>query len=52
VGAAIGAATAASWGLVRAGFRALISSRDPGPIERRFVERCLAERGYEVIGWR
>jgi len=51
-GAAVGAATAASWGLVRGGFRALFGRRDPDPIERRFVERCLAERGYEVIGWR
>jgi hypothetical protein len=26
--------------------------RDPDPVEQRYVERCLAERGYDVIGWR
>jgi outer membrane lipoprotein SlyB len=48
VGAAIGAATAATFHLVRSMFR----RRDPDPVRKRFVERCLADRGYEVAGWR
>jgi len=47
-GAATGAAGAAAGGLVRG----LIRWREPDPIERRFVEQCLRERGYEPIGWR
>ena len=26
-------------------------SVDPSPIYKGFVDRCLRERGYEVIGW-
>jgi hypothetical protein len=68
-GAAIGAAGAGAWGLVRgdAGERALagaaaggatgltrsaIQSSEPDPIFRNFVQHCLSERGYDVIGWR
>ena len=29
----------------------LFSVQRPGPTTRRFVERCLRERGYSVIGW-
>lgn len=32
--------------------RGMRASRNPDPIERRFVEECLAERGYKPIGWR
>lgn len=48
-GAATGAAVGATSGLLGALFR-----RAPGedPVERRYVERCLTERGYDVIGWR
>jgi hypothetical protein len=48
-GAATGAAVGATSGLLGSLFR-----RAPGedPVERRFVERCLTERGYDVIGWR
>jgi hypothetical protein len=28
------------------------SPRRADPVRKRFVERCLAERGYEVAGWR
>jgi hypothetical protein len=52
IAAAVGAGVAATWGVVRAGFRWMFGARDPDPIERRFVERCLEERGYDVIGWR
>lgn len=48
-GAAAGAAAGAAGGLVRGIFR---SRRDRDPAYRSFVERCLTERGYEVVGWR
>ena len=47
-GAAAGAAGGATGGLVHS----LWHWRDPDPVEKRYVERCLAERGYDVIGWR
>lgn len=42
-GAAAGAATGAAAG----GFE----SADTSPTYKRFMERCLRERGYDVIGW-
>lgn len=50
IGAAIGAATAATWGFVKGLFR--LGTSGPDDVQRRFAERCLADRGYEVIGWR
>jgi len=47
-GAATGAATAATFGFVRR----LFQRRGPDPVQQRYAERCLAERGYDVIGWR
>jgi len=47
-GAAAGAAAGATGGLIRALFHA---RREPAPAYRAFVERCLEERGYEVVGW-
>ncbi len=47
-GAAAGAAGGAAGSLVHG----LWHWRDPDPVEKRYVERCLAERGYDVIGWR
>ncbi len=46
-GAGAGAAAGAAGGLARG----IFSSRAPDPLYQRFVERCLSERGYEVIGW-
>jgi uncharacterized protein YcfJ len=46
-GAGAGAAAGAAGGLVSGIFR----SRNPDPVYARFVERCLANKGYEVIGW-
>jgi outer membrane lipoprotein SlyB len=46
-GAAMGAAGGGTGGLIRGLFR----SRDLNPVQRRFVEKCLKEKGYEVIGW-
>ena len=51
-GAAIGAATAATWGVARSGLRRLFGRSEPNKFERRFVERCLADRDYVVIGWK
>jgi len=47
-GAAMGAAGAAAAGFMRG----LLRSREPDEVERRFVEQCLRERGYQPIGWR
>jgi hypothetical protein len=50
IGAAIGAASAATFGFVKGLFR--LGTRGPDDVQRHYAERCLAERGYEVIGWR
>ena len=47
-GAAAGAAGGAAVGFVRG----LFSSREPDPVFRRFVERCLRDKGYEPVGWK
>jgi hypothetical protein len=47
-GAGAGAAAGAAGGFVRGLFR----GRQPDPIHRRFVEHCLRDAGYAVIGWR
>jgi outer membrane lipoprotein SlyB len=47
-GAAAGAAGGAAGTLAHT----LWNWRDPDPVVKRYVERCLAERGYDVIGWR
>ena len=46
-GAAIGGATAATWGLMSGLFR----SNRPDPLYQSFVNTCLRERGYQPIGW-
>jgi hypothetical protein len=48
-GAGAGAAAGVAGGLVRGIFR---SRREPDPAYRHFMERCLGDKGYEVIGWR
>lgn len=47
IGAAIGAATGAVFGLIRG----LFQSSQLTPAYRSFVNRCLAERGYDSVGW-
>jgi hypothetical protein len=42
-GAAAGAAAAATRGLFRA--------KEPSPVYKGFVNRCLQEKGYSVVGW-
>ena len=43
VGAAGGGAGGFMWGL--------FGSRDLDPVQRRYVEECLREQGYLLIGW-
>ena len=46
-GAAMGAAGGGTGGLLGG----LFHSRDLNPIQQRFVEQCLKDKGYTVIGW-
>jgi len=46
-GSAIGAASGATAGLIRSVF----GRSGPDPAYQSFVNRCLQERGYDVIGW-
>jgi len=46
-GAAAGAAGGATAGLIRS----LFARNDPAPVYRSYVNRCLADQGYEPIGW-
>ncbi len=46
-GAAVGAASGVVWGFLGSLFR----TPDPGEAYKHFVNRCLAERGYEPMGW-
>lgn len=46
-GIGIGAATGAASGLVHG----IIQASKPSPIFKNFMNRCLQEKGYEVIGW-
>jgi hypothetical protein len=64
VGGAVGAATGAvlgegrgagagaAGGAAGAFARGMLRSRDPDPVEKAYVNRCLAEKGYDVLGWR
>ena len=47
-GAAMGAAGAAAGGLTNQ----ILKSGGLDDLERRYVETCLRERGYQTIGWR
>lgn len=47
-----GAAAGAAGGAAGALTRSVIRSGDPDPIYRRFVEKCLRDKGYEPIGWK
>jgi outer membrane lipoprotein SlyB len=46
-GAGIGAAVGATAGLLYGA----IKSASPRPIYKGFVDRCLSDMGYQVIGW-
>jgi outer membrane lipoprotein SlyB len=45
--AAAGAAAGGAAGAVKG----TMESGETSPVFRNFVQRCLRERGYEVIGW-
>jgi hypothetical protein len=47
VGAAVGAATGATAGAVHGA----VKNTEPKPVYKQFVNRCLRERGYDVMGW-
>jgi len=47
-----GAGAGAAGGGTRGLLRGMRESRNPDPVERRYVEECLTERGYKPIGWR
>ena len=64
VGAAVGAATGAVFGRAGRGAaagaagggaggfaRGVIKSGQPSPVYRNFVDHCLRDRGYDVVGW-
>ncbi len=51
-GAAGGAAGAATHSVVSAILHPRRGRGGPDPVFRRYVDRCLHERGYDVIGWR
>jgi outer membrane lipoprotein SlyB len=46
-GAAMGAAGGGTSGLIRG----IFGSRNLDPVQRRFVDQCLKEKGYEVVNW-
>lgn len=46
-GAGIGAATGAAVSLVQK----LFVPAAPNPAYRAYVERCLADKGYQIVGW-
>jgi outer membrane lipoprotein SlyB len=47
-GLAAGAAGGGAGGLARGAMK----SGTPDEIERRFVEQCLRDKGYQVVGWK
>jgi outer membrane lipoprotein SlyB len=51
VGAATGAAVGAAGGGTGGLIRGLFGSRNLDPVPRQFVDQCLKDKGYEVIGW-
>lgn len=50
-GAAIGAAGGAAAGATRGLIHGLSGKRNPSPVYKNFVNRCLRDKGYDPIGW-
>jgi hypothetical protein len=46
-GIGVGAAAGAASGLIRG----IVKASRPSPLFKRYVDRCLQERGYEPLGW-
>ncbi|MFO0775791.1 MAG: hypothetical protein U0172_14110 [Nitrospiraceae bacterium] len=51
IGALIGAATGAVWGLFSWMFGWMVTPAQPSQTYVNVVNRCLAEKGYDVSGW-
>jgi uncharacterized protein YcfJ len=47
-----GAGAGAAGGGAAGGLRGMSKARDPDPIEIRFVEVCLRDRGFLTVGWK
>jgi outer membrane lipoprotein SlyB len=47
-----GAVAGAAGGAAAWGTRKALRSGDPDPVLKRFVEKCLRDKGYEPIGWK
>jgi hypothetical protein len=47
-----GVAAGAAGGAAVGGTRKALDSGDPNSVFKRFVEKCLRDRGYEPIGWK
>jgi outer membrane lipoprotein SlyB len=50
-GAATGAAVGAAVGATAGAMHGAVKQTEPSPVYKQFVNRCLRERGYDVIGW-
>ena len=50
-GAATGAAVGAAAGATAGAVRGVVKQSEPSPVYKEFVNRCLRERGYDVVGW-
>ena len=47
----MGAATGAASGVVWSLFGSMLNSGQPSPAFANFVSQCLAQRGYQPVGW-
>ena len=47
-----GVAAGAAGGAAVGGTRKALDSGDPNPVFKRFVEKCLKDKGYHPIGWK
>ncbi len=47
-----GLATGAAGGAAGGAARGAVNSGDPDAVYKRFVNKCLREKGYEPIGWK
>lgn len=46
-----GAAAGAAGGVTAGAMRGIFRAKDPSPVYKSFVNRCLREKGYDPIGW-
>jgi outer membrane lipoprotein SlyB len=51
IGAAAGSASGVVWSLFSSMFGGITPSQ-PSDVHRNYVNMCLAERGYQVAGWK